>query len=102
MSVVMSRPHSRLLRPRSTLHSVYESDLGPHLDPHLGPPNMSSSLAQQPPRDVAAELGAMDAELLRKISPSELEGGAWMKADKVSWSSLHALYSMTPWCMSCR
>ena len=34
-------------------------------------------------REVAEELCLLDAELLRKIGPSELEGGVWMKKDKV-------------------
>ena len=36
------------------------------------------------PREVADELSLMDAELLRKICPEELEGCAWMKHDKAS------------------
>ncbi len=48
------------------------------------PPPPVARLHQQPPRCVATELCIMDGELLRKISPTELEGGKWMKADKVS------------------
>jgi len=36
------------------------------------------------PRELAEELTLMDAELLRKIQPKELEDGAWMDKDKVS------------------
>lgn len=35
------------------------------------------------PQQVAEELSLMDAQLLRRISPKELENGAWMKKDKV-------------------
>ena len=41
-------------------------------------------LHQFRPREVADELSLMDAELLRKICPEELEGCAWMKHDKAS------------------
>ena len=40
-------------------------------------------LHQFNPRDVADELSILDAEMLRQIDPKELEGGAWMKKDKV-------------------
>ena len=40
-------------------------------------------LHQFSPKEVAEELSLMDAELLRKIAPEELENGAWMKRDKV-------------------
>ncbi len=40
------------------------------------------------PREVAEELCLLDAELLRKIAPSELEGGVWMKKDKVCSTEL--------------
>ena len=36
-----------------------------------------------PARQVAEELLLWDAEMLRKIAPLELEGGAWMKKNKV-------------------
>ena len=40
-------------------------------------------LHQFNPRDVASELSILDAEMIRQIGPGELEGGAWMKKDKV-------------------
>lgn len=38
--------------------------------------------------EVAEELTMLDSELLRKIDQEELQNGAWMKKDKVSWSGL--------------
>ena len=45
-------------------------------------PQVARKLHHLPPREVAEELTLMDAELLRRIQPSELEDGAWM--DKIS------------------
>ena len=47
------------------------------------PAPVRKKLLCYPPREVAQELCLMDAELLRKIQPEELEHGAWMKKDKV-------------------
>jgi len=48
-------------------------------------PQVARKLHHLPPREVAEELTLMDAELLRRIQPSELEDGAWMdKTSKVS------------------
>ena len=44
------------------------------------------------PQEVAEELCLMDAELLRKIGPKELENGAWMKQDKVGVNGRNWLY----------
>ena len=46
----------------------------------------NKKLHHLPPREVAEELTLMDAELLRKIQPSELEDGAWMDKTKVKRS----------------
>ena len=35
------------------------------------------------PLEIAGELTLHDSQLLRKIRPEELKGGAWMKKDKV-------------------
>ena len=43
----------------------------------------SKKIHHLPPREVAQELTLMDAELLRRIQPSELEDGAWMDKTKV-------------------
>lgn len=45
---------------------------------------VEQKLHHLPPRELAEELTLMDAELLRKIQPRELEDGAWMDKDKVS------------------
>ena len=49
-----------------------------------GPPPFSKKLYQYGCREVAQELAVMDAEMLRKIVPEELQNGAWMKKDKVA------------------
>ncbi len=53
-------------------------------DAEYQPATPTLAIHQYPPREVAMELCLMDSQLLRKISPQELEDGAWMKADKVS------------------
>jgi len=71
--------------------------------PSLEPPK---KLYQYTPREVADQLSSMDAGLLRKICPAELENGAWMKKDtkvrpalccqrscpfcELSWLSFHS------------
>ncbi|XP_064400571.1 uncharacterized protein LOC135346767 isoform X2 [Halichondria panicea] len=46
-----------------------------------GPSGEPRKLHQFPPKEVAEELSLMDAQLLRKIGPEELQNGAWMKKD---------------------
>ncbi len=54
-----------------------------------GPSGEPRKLHQFPPKEVAEELSLMDAQLLRKIVPEELQNGAWMKKDsKVSGAPL--------------
>ena len=55
----------------------------------------NKKLHHLPPREVAEELTLMDAELLRKIQPSELEDGAWMDKTKVKRSKTPYYYYTT-------
>ena len=52
--------------------------------PLASPTTRRTKLHQFSPREVADELCLLDAELLRRIATTELEGGAWMKKDKVA------------------
>lgn len=55
---------------------------------------VEQKLHHLPPRELAEELTLMDAELLRKIQPRELEDGAWMDKDKVSLFHSTAIVSL--------
>lgn len=53
---------------------------------YSSPVAMKTKLHHYSPQEVAEELCLIDAELLRKIRPEELEKGAWMKNDKVNFN----------------
>jgi len=74
------RPPSLKIVDNGRFDSVSDSPL---FSPTV-PPSVKTKLHHWPSREVANELCVMDAELIRSIKPEELEGGAWMKEDKVN------------------
>ena len=70
----------------TTRNLIHIKPLPPSLPPPPPPPPQPKKprrLCEMPARQVAEELLLWDAEMLRRIAPLELEGGAWMKKNKV-------------------
>lgn len=75
---------ARLFRRRTT-SSISDIDDGSHLEtdsPETFRP-LKKKLYQLDPKLVAAQLVLLDAEMLRRIKPDELKGGAWVGKNKV-------------------
>jgi len=89
---------ARLFRRRTT-SSISDIDDGSHLEmdsPETFRP-MKKKLHQLDPKVVASQLVLLDAEMIRKIKPDELKGGAWVGKNKVGLFKMFILHSHGDW-----
>ena len=75
---------SKLFRRRTTSSISDIDDSHTDVDIPETPKVFKKKFYQMDPKMVAAQLVLLDAELLRKIKPEELKGGAWVGKNKVS------------------
>lgn len=77
---------------RRTASSISDIDDSSHMDmesPEL-PRLLKKKLYQMDPKLLASQLVLLDAEMLRKIKPDELQGGAWVGKNKVGSTNVYA------------
>ena len=81
---------------RRTASSISDIDDSSHMDMETVETQklMKKKLHQMDPKLLASQLVLLDAEMLRKIKPEELKGGAWVGKNKVGSTSV---YTTQPW-----
>ena len=79
---------------RRTASSISDIDDSSHMDMESSelPKSLKKKLYQMDPKILASQLVLLDAEMLRKVKPEELQGGAWVGKNKVG-STVFALHS---------
>ena len=83
---------------RRTASSISDIDDSSNMDMESPetPRLTKKKLHQMDPKVVASQLVLLDAEMLRKIKPEELKGGAWVGKNKVG-STVFTLHSHGDW-----